>query len=278
MKLSRHPLSALFSAYDLQGDELKSLANSIRDNGQLHPITLWQGSIVDGWNRYQACAVYGLEPITQELAANTDPWEYVKAQNMARRHMTPGERVAVLALKLQMEGGVPNGTALSINEVRKEIDVGRGTAERAAKIIKAADPEINQALSEKRISLDKAAKVAELPKAERKAAIEAAPEPHRKPEKAPEPEPATDALDEANDRAHDLAIELEAYMKAAEGNDESAKEILRLNRLVETITANRDEYMTKCNELIRQVKSEQAKVKRLEDKVKSLENTSSGGF
>ena len=276
MKFTRHPLSALFSAYDLAGDDLKALATSIRDQGQMHPITLWQGSIIDGFNRYQACAVYGIEPITVELPESQDAWEFVKAQNMTRRHMTPTERVAVLAMKAQLTG-LPNGTA-TVSQIRQDIDVGHGTAQRAAKVIKAADPQINKALSDGRISLDRAAKVATLPQADRQAAIDTKPEPHRTPEKDEESESESDALEEANDRAHDLAIELEAYMLAAGENGEAAKEIIRLNLLVGTITANRDEYMTKCNELIRQVKSEQAKVKRLEDKVKSLENASTGGF
>jgi hypothetical protein len=229
---------------------------------------------LDGWNRYQACEVFGTEPVTMELPHGTDPWEFVKGINMLRRHMVPAERVAVLLMKRQM-GGVSNDTP-SISTIQKEIDVSHSTAQRAAKVFKAADPEINQALSERRISLDKAAQVAALPKSERKAAIDA-PEPHRKPEKAPDAEPATDALDEANERAHDLAVELEAYIAAAGENGEAAQEIIRLNQKIDAITRSRDEYMTKCSELIKQVKIEQGKVKKLEAKVKALESTS-GGF
>ena len=62
MNLARHPLSALFSAYDLSGDALKDLATDIRDNGQHHPIIIHDGAILDGFNRYQACEVFGIEP------------------------------------------------------------------------------------------------------------------------------------------------------------------------------------------------------------------------
>ena len=94
--LKRHPLSALFAQYDLKGEELSSLAESIRDHGQQSPITLHEGMVLDGWNRHEACRVAGVEPVTIDLAPGQDPWEFVKGANMLRRHMTPADRVAVM--------------------------------------------------------------------------------------------------------------------------------------------------------------------------------------
>ena len=40
---------------------LERLTKSIKVNGQLEPITLFRGRIVDGRNRYEACKILGLE-------------------------------------------------------------------------------------------------------------------------------------------------------------------------------------------------------------------------
>ena len=195
--LKRHPLSALFAQYDLKGDDLANLAEDIRKNGQLLPITLLHGEVLDGWNRYQACQLAGAQPVTMDLAPGVDPWEFVKGSNMLRRHMAPAERVAVFLLKERMEG-VPNGTP-SVRGIQKDLEVGKGTAERAATVARANDPVLEQALADKRVSLDRAADLAKLPPEERQAALEAPPAPKAK--TVPEPR-------ESGNASLDLAIQL----------------------------------------------------------------------
>lgn len=177
--LKRHPLSALFSRLDLAGEDLAALVEDIKAQGLLSPITTHEGMVLDGWNRYTACTLAGVEPVTIELHAGADPWEFVKGSNMLRRHMSPAERVAVMLLKMQM-GGVPNGTAPSVREIQKDLEVGQGTAQRAQQVAQANDPAITAALADKRVSLDRAAEIAKMPEPERKAALEAPPEPKPK--------------------------------------------------------------------------------------------------
>jgi len=52
-----------------------SLCESIRSEGLLQDITLCDGKIVDGRNRYNACLAVGVEPRFQHFAG--DPWAYV---------------------------------------------------------------------------------------------------------------------------------------------------------------------------------------------------------
>lgn len=220
--LTRHPLSALFSRSDLKPEDLKTLADDIKDQGLLAPITLLDGQILDGWNRYQACEIAEVKPSFVDLAPDLDPWDFVKALNMFRRHMTPAERVAVMLLHAQMRG-VPNGTheecpksdTPSVREIQKDIEVGRGTANRAQKIAKVNDPVLNEALADKRVSLNRAAEIADLPEPERKAAIQA---PRTKPEAAPKPPPVDDQVGRI--------AELEAQLKAKDTEIANLKEQL----------------------------------------------------
>ena len=168
MKLKRHPLSALFAQYDLDQADLENLAIDMTENGQQNPIALLDGKVLDGWNRYQACLIGKLEPITFDYEGG-DPWKYVVSQNIARRHMTPQQIAAVYLLKRNGES-VPNGTKQTVREVAQELGVGRGTAERISKVAK-AEPEVQQAVIKGEASLDKAAKVAALPREQQAEAI-----------------------------------------------------------------------------------------------------------
>lgn len=192
--MKRHPLSALFSRLDLAGDDLAALVEDIKAQGLLSPITTHEGMVLDGWNRYTACTMAGVEPVTIELHAGADPWEFVKGSNMLRRHMSPAERVAVFQLKRQMEGeGIKIDTpeVPSIHAIQKELEVSYGTAQKAQTVAKANDPAINEALADKRVSLDRAAEIAKMPEPERKAAIEA---PQPKPEPKVKVSDDTEAL------------------------------------------------------------------------------------
>jgi hypothetical protein len=96
-----HPASNLFP---MMGDaELWDLAEDIGKQGLLEPIVLDQGLILDGRNRWVACARAGCTPWTV-------PWEgeggsataYVIAKNLKRRHLDPSQRAAVAAEALPL--------------------------------------------------------------------------------------------------------------------------------------------------------------------------------
>lgn len=76
-------------------DEINELAKSIKANGLLQPIKLFQGKIIDGRNRYLACQKVGVEPIFETWEGT--PYEaiiYICDQNEKRRHLTSSQRAA----------------------------------------------------------------------------------------------------------------------------------------------------------------------------------------
>ena len=82
----------------MQREEFTELVVDIKAYGLLEPIWLYEGKILDGRSRYQACLLAGVEPkfITWQGDHGT-PLEFVVAKNLKRRHLTASQR-AVIAL------------------------------------------------------------------------------------------------------------------------------------------------------------------------------------
>ena len=102
-----HPYAGLFP---LLGEaDLAELAKDIKCNGLQEPITLFEGKILDGRNRYRACLLAGVAPSFRVWAgAGTgSALDYVVSTNLHRRHLTDQQRALVAAgvkAKLTEEG------------------------------------------------------------------------------------------------------------------------------------------------------------------------------
>ena len=80
-----HPACKIFPA--LPDQELRELAEDIAANGLQNPIVLYQGQILDGRNRWDACQLAGVKPRFTEFVGD-DPLAWVISQNLTRRHLT----------------------------------------------------------------------------------------------------------------------------------------------------------------------------------------------
>lgn len=95
-KMTIHPDAALFPM--MSDEEIDALADDIKANGQLHPITVDEdGRLVDGRNRAEACERAGVEPIIAKLNGH-DPKAFILSSNITRRHMTAGQRAMATAM------------------------------------------------------------------------------------------------------------------------------------------------------------------------------------
>ena len=114
-----HPVADLFPL--LAGDELQQLAEDIRRNGLHQPIVRdAHGVIIDGRNRLLACHIAGVAPRFVDLPAGADPVAYILSANIARRHLSQGQRAMVVAKaqefspgKSQRKGQVAKAAGLS---------------------------------------------------------------------------------------------------------------------------------------------------------------------
>lgn len=291
--MNRHPLSALFAQFDLAGEDLKILAEDIKANGLHLPITTHEGMILDGWNRFQACQIAKARPIYISLAPGLDPWEFVKGANMLRRHMTPAERVAVMLLKYRMDGNAQapeeGGSKLnppSAHQIEKDLEISRGSASKAANIARANDPALVDALTEKRVSLDRAAELAKMPAPERKAAMESPVTPLRpapKPPLDPGEDPAAlkERIRELEAKVSDLQAKLcEAGCQVQELHEENEslhrildaedllgtfkKEVLSAQERARVAESQRNGAMVENRDLADRLKSALRKIERLQ--------------
>jgi len=91
MEYQHHPAADSFPMMD--DKRFNELLEDIRERGQIEPITICDGMILDGRNRYKACRELGIEPITREYTG--DPWAYVWSLNGQRRDLVAEQRYLI---------------------------------------------------------------------------------------------------------------------------------------------------------------------------------------
>ena len=89
--LKNHPAA---DAWPMMDDErFGELLADIEMNGQREPITLCDGMILDGRNRYRACVELGIEPLTRDHEG--DPWAFAWSLNGLRRDLEATVRALI---------------------------------------------------------------------------------------------------------------------------------------------------------------------------------------
>lgn len=138
--LQFHPLANIFDLID--GDEFDAFVDMFRKQGLLQQIILHQGMILEGRNRYRAgkqCGHKWTSKDFTELPLTKNPYEFVIAANVQRRHLTSDQK-RNLAVRLIRER--PNDSdrkiALLIGVSNKTISTYRKELEEAVdKIVQA---------------------------------------------------------------------------------------------------------------------------------------------
>jgi len=159
-----HKLSELFPLLD--GTDLDELVNDIKENGQIKSITLYEGQILDGRNRYLACQALGIVPNTQEYTGS-DPFQFVVSKNLHRRHLTTSQRAMIAAeIATTRHGGdrvseqARNSTLAPISQTKaaEALKVSVDSVKKAANIKKKSSPKIVQAVKDGKLTLHAAKK------------------------------------------------------------------------------------------------------------------------
>ena len=96
-----HPHAEFYPLLD--DDALQALAEDIRENGLLDPVTVTEdGVLLDGRNRLRACELVGIEPATA-IFEGDDIGAFVRSKNM-RRHQPVGSLAMSTALSMVEDG------------------------------------------------------------------------------------------------------------------------------------------------------------------------------
>ena len=80
-----HPFADIFPP--MAESELAELIEDIKAKGLQIPIVLYEGKILDGLNRYQACLKAGVKPKFSHYDGD-DPIRYSLSLNAVRRHLS----------------------------------------------------------------------------------------------------------------------------------------------------------------------------------------------
>jgi len=90
-ELKTHPAADAFPMMD--AGRFAEVKADIAEKGQLEPITLCEGMILDGRNRHKACVELGIEPGFREWPGN--PWHFAWSMNGQRRDLAELQRGAI---------------------------------------------------------------------------------------------------------------------------------------------------------------------------------------
>lgn len=286
MTIELHPLSTLFPR---MGDaEFDALVADIRANGLRDAITLHDGMILDGGNRYRACLAAGVEPTFRRFDGPSIV-SYVLSANLHRRHLTPGQQAAIVAsakdwAQAQTHGGKRRGSdqaaTLPLETVQQraaESGASERTQRMADKVAK-QDPNLAKKVAHGEVSLPKAvamvskqaettiaqelakANASSLPACEPPAKQEA-----RKPGPVTEPEHDEDELESVEELVQGLQADLDKALATIETLKSADHDKATLHTLivrVEHAERQRDTEMEKAARL-------SARVARLERDLRS---------
>ena len=206
MTYELHPLCTLFPR--LGDAEFAALVADIRANGLREPITLHDGMVLDGGNRYRACIEAGVEPVFTEYTGSSIV-AFVLSANLHRRHLKEGQQAAIVASAQDWAKAQPahrpekagNVAGLSTVAERAAQSGASERTQRMADKVARADPALAKQVAHGEVSLPKAL-----------ARVEGRPAPAPAPEPAPEPAyPPPD--EDLKEMLLDMQRECESYAR-----------------------------------------------------------------
>ena len=271
----QHQLSAAWPA--MSDSDFQALQDRIMNIGVQMPIVIFEGQVIDGWNRYRAATALGMDCPTTPFDESIDPVEFVKAMNDARRHITGSQRaIAIVAIHGWKPVGRPQNnveatSTLTQEAMAAEAGVSKKTIQQAQAAQKAG---LAEKVKSGEMTVEQASNVAKGKPA--KAAKKDKPAPKAAPavvEPEIEEPPEYTELDAAHDQISDLQAELvvarmgdipeEEKQQAAGLIAELHAEIKTLNATLAAVTLSRDTLMEERAQMLRQMKAQRAEIDRL---------------
>jgi hypothetical protein len=130
-----HPAADLFPLMD--DDELRRLANDIKQNGLKNHILVQGNVILDGRNRYRALRLLDETIYTDEYRGNGSVTKMIVSLNLHRRHLNESQRAIVaesLTAVYEAEARERQGTRTDLRAELPESEFGRARDKAAATV------------------------------------------------------------------------------------------------------------------------------------------------
>ena len=153
-----HKLANFFPL--IEGEEFEKLVDDIKANGLLNPIVLYEGKILDGRNRFNACLEAGIQPLFVEYDGDS-PLNHVVSLNLTRRHLSESQRALIGAKLANLgHGGVRQGAnwhlETSIKDASNLLNVSPRSIKRANKVLEQSPQEDIEAIEKGEMTVNKA--------------------------------------------------------------------------------------------------------------------------
>jgi hypothetical protein len=169
-----HPLANIFPMMD-EG-ALNELVADIREHGMLERLTVYEGKILDGRNRYRALQRidptitmdHNFPPVHWVLTGTRDDaLDVIISQNLRRRHLDTGQRAAVAAKLAKLRDGQRQvGQMAEVPtqaEAAKLLNVSERSVRRAREVLNHGTAELIAAVEQGEVPVAMAADIAKLP-------------------------------------------------------------------------------------------------------------------
>ncbi len=156
-ELRTHPAADLLPT--MNEADIENLALDMMSNGQLEPIMLVGGRIIDGRARYRACLMAEIIPITEEWSSSENPIGYAMARNLPRHKFNPSQR-ALLAARIMLikpgvvkRGQTGDDVPATREEAAKMVGISKSMAGYGRMVLAKASPQELAAVQSGRVSV-----------------------------------------------------------------------------------------------------------------------------
>lgn len=175
MQYERHYFSSCWP--DITGEEYEHLKDSIYVSGLRDAITLYEGQILDGWNRYRACNDMVMPAHYVEFEGTPEEAEQFVQDKHNRRSLTLTQRLTCIGLMRQRPSvGRPKNTegpsVLTAKDMAKKAGSSVRYAEHVNEAIAKGAPELVESMKSGKVGAEKAAVISKLPKDQQAAALD----------------------------------------------------------------------------------------------------------
>jgi hypothetical protein len=141
-KLQRHPLSEKFSLPTSE-DERLALSLDMKSNGQHQDIILFQGMVLDGWERYMGCLQQGLTPQFKEYKGD-NPAAVAFGANAMRRKLSSVQK-ALFGAKYFMHAQSEGLSKITQKDVAKSACCSLQRLNELVQLLRKSDSDANAA-------------------------------------------------------------------------------------------------------------------------------------
>ncbi len=168
-----HPATEIFPIMDEAS--FAALVSDIELNGQVEPILVRDGQVIDGRHRLRACEQLGIEPLVREVGAGEgDPTTLVISLNLHRRHLTESQRAMVATRLATLPQGRPTdkpanlpvfqtASSFTQEQAAETLNVSERLVRQARQVQATGVPELVEAVDSGELAVSTAARIAQLP-------------------------------------------------------------------------------------------------------------------